>query len=96
MEKTIIANIQNLVPSSVYKFMNIMSLPFHLKFFTIIIMILYYKNLISASQIFILISSQMILVAIKYIVKRHRPFRDDKRIKNDVVKVLDYFKNYFI
>ena len=91
MEKTIVANIQNLVPSSVYKLMNIISLPFHLKFFTIIIMILYYKNLISASQIFILISSQMILVAIKYIVKRHRPFRDDKSIKNEDVMDLDYF-----
>jgi undecaprenyl-diphosphatase len=33
----------------------------------------------------------MILVAIKYIVKRHRPFRDDKKIKNEDVMDLDYF-----
>ena len=55
MEKTFMNNFQYL-PNFVYLISNLFSLPFHLNFFPIIIIVLYYKNLLNSTQIFILIS----------------------------------------
>ena len=90
MEKSFIINLQKL-PSFVYKIMNIISLPFHLKFYSIIMMILYYQNLITSSQVFLLISSQLIVGVIKYLVKRTRPFNEYKEIKNKDWTFIDYY-----
>jgi len=90
MEKAFIINLQK-IPEIGYIFMNLISLPFHLKFFSVIMMILYYQNLITASQVFILISSQLLVGVIKYIIKRHRPYTDDNNIKNKDWLMLDYY-----
>ena len=90
MEKSFIVNLQKL-PKLVFKIMNIISLPFHLKFFSIIMMILYYQNLITSSQVFLLISSQLIVGVIKYLVKRVRPYNEYKEIKNKDWTFLDYY-----
>jgi len=51
----------------------------------------HYQNLITASQVFILISSQLLVGVIKYIIKRHRPYTDDNNIKNKDWLMLDYY-----
>lgn len=90
MEKAFIINLQKL-PDPFHKFMNLVSLPFHLKFFTIIMMILYYQNLITASQVFLLISSQLIVCVIKYLVKRPRPYIECNEIENKDSSKIDYY-----
>jgi membrane-associated phospholipid phosphatase len=90
MEKSFIINLQKL-PKPVFKIMNIISVPFHLKFFSIIMMILYYHNLITSSQVFLLISSQLIVGVIKYIVRRVRPYNEHKKIKNKDWTFIDYY-----
>ena len=89
MEKTFIINLQKL-PKCFYDIMNLISLPFHLKFYTIITVVLYYQNLITSSQVFLLISSELIVGVIKYIVRRNRPFNKYKEIKNRDWTYIDY------
>jgi len=90
MEKTFIINLQKL-PKCFYDIMNLISLPFHLKFYTIITVVLYYQNLITSSQVFLLISSELIVGVIKYIVRRNRPFNKYKEIKNRDWTYIDYY-----
>jgi membrane-associated phospholipid phosphatase len=74
-----------------YLISNIFSLPFHLNFFSIMVILLYYKNYINPSQIFLLISSQLLIVVIKYLVKRKRPFMINKNIINRDWMHLDHY-----
>lgn len=90
MEKAFIINLQKM-PDPIFAIMNLFSLPFHLKFFTIIMVVLYYQNLITSSQVFILISSQLLVGVIKYIVKRDRPFIEDELIENKDITMIDYY-----
>jgi undecaprenyl-diphosphatase len=84
MEKSFMNNFQYL-PNFVYLISNLFSLPFHLNFFSIIIIVLYYKNLLNSTQIFILISSQFLVGLIKYIVKRERPFVNSDIVNKDMI-----------
>lgn len=71
--------------------MNLISFPFHLKFFIIIIGILYYENLISVRQCAILAIAQVINITIKNIVKRKRPYHENDSIENLEKLKLDYY-----
>lgn len=89
IEKGFINNFQKL-PDFVYLISNLFSLPFHLNFFSIIVIVLYYKNLLNSSQIFLLISSQLLIAVIKYLVKRDRPFVNSNIINREWMP-LDYY-----
>jgi undecaprenyl-diphosphatase len=67
--------------SIVTKIMRLISAPFHCKFYTLFVLILYFFKKISTSQVLILCSSQFIIFTIKYIVKRKRPYETNKSIK---------------
>ncbi len=89
IEKGFINNFQKL-PDSVYLISNLFSLPFHLNFFSIIVIVLYYQNLLNPSQIFLLISSQILIAVIKYLVRRDRPFVNSTIINREWMP-LDYY-----
>jgi len=89
IEKGFINNFQKL-PDFVYLISNLFSLPFHLNFFSIIVIVLYYQNLLNPSQIFLLISSQILIAVIKYLVKRDRPFVNSTIINREWMP-LDYY-----
>jgi len=74
IEKIIIYNYLQNFSKSIYIISNLLSLPFHLNFFFIIIYILFYKNIINISQVLLLILSQFLIIIIKYVVKRDRPY----------------------
>jgi membrane-associated phospholipid phosphatase len=88
-KKFIYNNLQNF-PALIYTISNLLSLPFHLNFFSLIVVILYYKNFINSGQIFLLISSQLLIIVIKYLVKRDRPFINSDIINREWMKV-DYY-----
>lgn len=90
MEETFIINLQK-TPKVVFKFMNVISFPFHLKFFIIIITILYYENLINLEQCGLLLVAQVINGCLKYIFKRKRPYIKSNNIKNYEKFKLDYY-----
>ena len=90
MEKSIIVNLQK-SPQAIFEFMNLMSFPFHLKFFIIIIGILYYEDLISIRQCAILAIAQIINIIIKNIIKRKRPYYESNSIENLEKLKLDYY-----
>ena len=89
IEKGFINNFQKL-PNFAYLISNLFSLPFHLNFFSIIVIVLYYQNLLNPSQIFLLISSQILIAVIKYLVKRDRPFVNSNIINREWMP-LDYY-----
>lgn len=84
IERSFMNNFQNL-PNFIYLISNLFSLPFHLNFFSIIIFVLYYKNLLDSTQIFLLFASQFLVGSIKYIVKRERPFFNSTIVNRDIV-----------
>lgn len=84
IENSFINNFQNL-PSFVYLISNLFSLPFHLNFFSIIIIILYYKKLLDSTQICLLFSSQILVGIMKYTIKRERPFVNSNIVNNDII-----------
>jgi len=90
MEKSIIVNLQK-SPKTIFEFMNLISFPFHFKFFIIIIGILYYEDLISVRQCTILAIAQIINITIKNIVKRKRPYDENESIENLEKLKLDYY-----
>ena len=90
IEKKFIYNYLQHFPSLIYIISNLLSLPFHLNFFSIIVIVLYYKNIINPNEIFLLISSQILIIVIKYLVKRERPFIDGDIINREWMKV-DYY-----
>lgn len=90
MEKYIVVNLQK-SPKILFEFMNLISFPFHFKFFIIIIGILYYEDLISVRQCAILAIAQIINIIIKNIVKRKRPYHENDSIENFEKLKLDYY-----
>lgn len=90
IEKKFIYKYLQHFPSLIYIISNLISLPFHLNFFSIIVVVLYYKNIINPNEIFLLISSQILIVVIKYLVKRERPFINSDIINREWMKV-DYY-----
>lgn len=90
MEKYIVVNLQK-SPKVLFEFMNLISFPFHFKFFIIIIGILYYEDLISVRQCAILAIAQIINITVKYIVKRKRPYDENESIENLEKLKLDYY-----
>jgi membrane-associated phospholipid phosphatase len=90
IEKKFIYDYLQHFPSLFYVIANLFSLPFHLNFFSLIVVILYYKNIINPNEIFLLISSQILIIVIKYLVKRDRPFIDSEIINREWMKV-DYY-----
>lgn len=89
-EKIFIYNNLQKFPLVIYQISNLFSLPFHLNFFSIIVIILYYKNLLNSTQIFLLISCQLLILAIKCIFKRPRPFINSNIINREWLEV-DYY-----
>ena len=90
MEKTFIVNLQK-SPKVVFKLMNIISSPFHLQFYTVIVMILYYENLIDFEQLVLVIAGLIILGIIKLIIQRKRPYEESIDIINYEKLKLDTF-----
>lgn len=84
IERSFMNNFQNL-PNFIYLISNLFSVPFHLNFFSIIVFILYYKNLLDSTQIFLLFASQFLVGSIKYIVKRERPFVNSTIVNRDMI-----------
>ena len=77
VERKIMLCIRNL-PGEKYKpiiinIMRLFSASYHPKFYSLIVMILYFFKKISILQLFIICSSQIIIYIIKNIVKRNRP-----------------------
>lgn len=90
IEKKFIYNNLQHFPSLIYILSNLVSLPFHLNFFSLIVIVLYYKNFINSNEIFLLISSQLLIIVIKYLVKRDRPFINSNIINREWMRV-DYY-----
>lgn len=90
MEKTFIINLQK-SPKIVFKVMNIISSPFHLQFYAIIIIILFYENLINFEQVVLFITGLIIVGILKLIVRRERPYKKFPEIINYEKLKLDYF-----
>ena len=90
MEESFIVNLQK-TPKSVFDAMNVISFPFHLKFFIIIITILYYENLITFDQFGLLLIGQVINGGLKYTIRRKRPYMSSNKIVNYEKLKLDYY-----
>jgi len=90
MEKTFIVKLQK-SPKVVFKLMNIVSSPFHLQFYSIIVMILYYETLIDFEQLVLVSAGLIILGIIKLIVQRKRPYQETLDIINYEKLKLDTF-----
>jgi membrane-associated phospholipid phosphatase len=90
MEKTFIVNLQK-SPKVVFKLMNIISSPFHLQFYSVIVMILYYETLIDFEQLVLVSAGLIILGIIKLIVQRKRPYQETLDIINYEKLKLDTF-----
>jgi membrane-associated phospholipid phosphatase len=91
IEKNFIINLQHNQPKCFYDIMNVISLPFNFNIFIIVIFILYYNNLITLKHIILLITSQIVLGTIKYVVKRKRPFNATHLIKNKEIMMFDKY-----
>ena len=67
------------------------SLPFHMYIFPIIIGLLYYYEMIDLKKVIFFISCHLILLIIKYTVKRNRPYTSDSSIINMETMYLDEY-----
>jgi undecaprenyl-diphosphatase len=61
--------------------MNLVSLPFHFKFFIVIIFIIYLMGYLTQKQLLIIFLGQLIIITIKYFIQRRRPYQVDNKIK---------------
>ena len=96
IEQNLIINIQDTFSgkkesSFIDKIMSLISLPFHMKIFWIIVFYLYLNNYIDKYQVFFLIASPVIVGILKYIFRRNRPFQSNLNIKNLEKQELDYY-----
>ena len=91
IEKIIIYNYLQNFSKSIYIISNLLSLPFHLNFFLIIIYILFYNNIINITQVLSLILSQFLIIIIKYVVKRDRPY-----INSNIILRIDEINDYWL
>jgi undecaprenyl-diphosphatase len=90
MEDPFIINLQK-SPHIVFKIMNAISFPFHLKFYSVIILILYYESIIALPEVLLLFVGQITVGLIKFLVKRKRPYNNNSKIKNKEHLKLDYY-----
>jgi membrane-associated phospholipid phosphatase len=90
MEISFIIKMQK-TSKAVFELMNIISFPFHLKFLTIIVGILYYENLISLEHCMLILLGQLLNLTIKCIFKRKRPYVESNKIINYEKFKLDYY-----
>ena len=84
IEIEFIKNLQKLPgenKQAVNKLMAWISAPFHVKLYIFIIGLLYWFGKITKRQIFILCSSQFVIFAIKYLVRRKRPFQSSSQVE---------------
>ncbi len=84
IEIEFIKNLQKLPGDNkpiVNKLMAWISAPFHAKLYIFIVGLLYWFGKITKTQIFILCSSQFVIFAIKYLVKRKRPFQSSSEVQ---------------
>ena len=84
IEIEFIKNLQKLPgenKQAVNKLMAWISAPFHVKLYIFIIGLLYWFGKITKRQIFILCSSQFVIFAIKYLVRRKRPFQSSSEVE---------------
>jgi undecaprenyl-diphosphatase len=65
-----------------YKFMQIVSNPFSLKIFIVILLILFLMKKINKSHIFMVTMAQIIIFILKHIIRRRRPYDYDNSVKN--------------
>jgi undecaprenyl-diphosphatase len=87
-ELALIKTFQNLPKNKqkcMAKIMRLISAPFHFKIYIIIILLLYFCGKITNKQIFMLGYSQIIIFTIKYMVKRKRPYRENKENNNIIL-----------
>jgi len=90
IEKKFIYNYLQHFPSIVYTIANLISLLFNFIFFPLLIIILYYNYFITVNNCLLIILSQILISIIKHIVKRNRPFIDNKIINREWFKVDHY------
>ena len=90
IEKEFIYNYLQHFPSIVYTIANLISLLFSFAFFPLLVIILYYNNFITVNDCLLIIYSLILISIIKYIVKRNRPFIDNKIINREWFKVDHY------
>ena len=82
IEINLIKHIQNLTQIKfITLFMKLLSSLFHLYLFIIIILFLYWKNKINIKHLHAIIFGQFIVLIIKNLVKRKRPYVLNKNIK---------------
>ena len=81
MEISLINTIQNIQSESLTNIMRLISSIFHSQTYFIIILILYLNKIIYKEQIIIILYSQFILLFIKNIFRRKRPFVTSNKIK---------------
>lgn len=90
IEKEFIYNYLQNLPFICYTIANLISLPFNFTFFPLIIVVLYYNNIITTFDFILIICSQILITIIKNIVKRDRPFSNNKRCNREWFKVDHY------
>jgi membrane-associated phospholipid phosphatase len=75
----------------VNKIMTLISAPFHLKLYILIIGLLYWSDKITQAQVLTLCSSQFIIGAIKFLIQRKRPFQSNSDIELREPMIFDPF-----
>ena len=90
IEKEFIYNYLQDLPSIAYIIANLISLPFNFIFFSLIVIILYFNNIITTIDFILIICSQILITIIKNRVKRERPFVNTEIINQEWFKVDHY------
>lgn len=80
-EYNIILKLQEKVNKKYLYFFSLISNIYHFYYLTIIFIILFYLNIITLKQLHIYFICQFILLIIKNIIKRTRPYINNKKIK---------------
>jgi len=80
-EYNIILKLQEKVDKKYLYFFSLISNIYHFYYLTIIFIILFYLNIITLQQLHIYFICQFILLIIKNIIKRTRPYINNKKIK---------------
>lgn len=82
IEEQFIKSLQQFDNKIISSIMILLSFLFHMYIFPIIMGILYYYEIINLNKIIFFISCHLILLIIKYTVKRNRPYQNNKDIMN--------------
>lgn len=88
-EENIIINFQNKI--DLQKVMKMISLPINWEWFLVIVILLYTQNIINKRDIIIMLAGEFLLIILKLLFSRKRPFDNNKGINNLTDrKVKDY------